>query len=246
MDERSANSYVSGTRGGPTRNRKREPLSASSSRSDSPAVGIVAEDRSLAERTREILLESDVPVAFDLAPSEFTNGKMVAAADVVVLAVSLESRDEALLRRVQDGRSEQLLVVCTEPVETSTLRWALYKGVDGVVWDTRLDDSLELTIRAVNAGQLVFPSTFRRRFTLPDLTNREKQVLSLVVMGLTNREIAEKLFISDSTVKSHLNTAYRKLGVSSRVEAAELITDPEEGLGTGILAITASGHARRR
>ena len=65
-------------------------------------------------------------------------------------------------------------------------------------------------------------------------------------MGLTNREIAENLFFSESTVKSHLNTAYRKLGVTSRVEAAEMITDPEEGLGTGILAITPKGHARVR
>jgi hypothetical protein len=67
-----------------------------------------------------------------------------------------------------------------------------------------------------------------------------------MIMGLTNREIATKLFVSESTVKSHLNTAYRKLGVHSRVEATRLIADPDEGLGTGILAITGPGLKRTR
>jgi DNA-binding CsgD family transcriptional regulator len=83
------------------------------------------------------------------------------------------------------------------------------------------------------------------RATEPELTNREKQSLSLVIMGMTNRQIADKLFISESTVKSHLNTAYRKLGVRSRAEATRLIADPRTGLGMGILAITRSGLTGR-
>ena len=94
------------------------------------------------------------------------------------------------------------------------------------------------------AGQLVVPRDSYQRLEPPHLTNREKQTLSMVIMGLTNQEIAEKLFISEGTVKSHLNKAYRKLGVRSRGEAARLIADPAEGLGTGILAITRPGHAR--
>jgi hypothetical protein len=58
--------------------------------------------------------------------------------------------------------------------------------------------------------------------------------------------MAQKLFLSENTVKSHLNTAFRKLGVRSRAEAARLIADPDEGLGTGILAVTAPGLARGR
>jgi predicted ArsR family transcriptional regulator len=68
----------------------------------------------------------------------------------------------------------------------------------------------------------------------------------MVIMGLTNLEIAQKLYISENTVKSHLNTAYKKLGVHSRAEAQRLITDPDQGLGTGILAITAPGLTRGR
>ena len=71
----------------------------------------------------------------------------------------------------------------------------------------------------------------------PPLTPREKQVLALVVMGYTNREIAEQLVLAESTVKSHLFSAFRRLGVRSRSEAVALITDPSRGLGSGILTI---------
>ena len=73
----------------------------------------------------------------------------------------------------------------------------------------------------------------------PALSAREKQVLALVVMGYMNCEIAERLFLAQSTVKSHLGSAYAKLGVRSRHEAAELILDPVGGLSTGILALGA-------
>jgi DNA-binding NarL/FixJ family response regulator len=52
------------------------------------------------------------------------------------------------------------------------------------------------------------------------LTPRERDILGLLLQGLTNREIAGRLLISDATVKSHLSTAYRKLGVANRTEAA--------------------------
>ena len=60
----------------------------------------------------------------------------------------------------------------------------------------------------------------------------------MVVMGFANREIAGKLFITEATVKSHLSSAFQKLGVRSRTAAAALILDSDGGLGTGILAIS--------
>lgn len=59
----------------------------------------------------------------------------------------------------------------------------------------------------------------------------------MVVLSFTNGEIAQKLYVSESTVKSHLSSAFAKLGVRSRSAAAEAILDPVNGLGTGILAI---------
>ena len=71
------------------------------------------------------------------------------------------------------------------------------------------------------------------------LTRREKQILALVIAGLTNAEIAAKLYLAESTVKSHLSSAFSKLGVSSRHEAASLILDPERGRGLGIPPVRA-------
>ena len=66
------------------------------------------------------------------------------------------------------------------------------------------------------------------------LTTREKETLTLSSRGMTNAQIADKLFLAESTVKSHLSSAFSKLGVSSRYEAATVILDPERGSGLGI------------
>ena len=55
--------------------------------------------------------------------------------------------------------------------------------------------------------------------------------------GCTNAQIADELFLAESTVKSHLSSAFSKLGVSSRNEAATMILDPDRGRGLGIAKI---------
>ncbi|MGI8730479.1 MAG: helix-turn-helix domain-containing protein, partial [Solirubrobacteraceae bacterium] len=76
----------------------------------------------------------------------------------------------------------------------------------------------------------------------PTLSGREKQVLSMVVMGLSNKVIAARLFLAESTVKCHLSSAFSKLGVRSRNEAADLILHSGAELGLGPIAAFAA-HA---
>ncbi len=106
-----------------------------------------------------------------------------------------------------------------------------------------LQRALEPTITAVEAGQIAVPAERRRDVDRPTLSRREKQTLGLVVMGLSNREIASRLFVAESTVKCHLSAAFVKLGVRSRHEAVSVILDPERGIGLGILRIS---EAERR
>jgi DNA-binding NarL/FixJ family response regulator len=162
----------------------------------------------------------------------------------VVASVPPGGPERERFAQIRDAFPHARIVACMQPARMRVLRWAIDGGADGIVWETELERTLGPTIQAVRAGQLTIPRDAYRRSGTEELTNREKQCLSLVLMGLTNREIAQKLFISESTVKSHLNSSYRKLGVHSRAEAQSLIADPAEGLGTGILAITRPGLAR--
>jgi DNA-binding NarL/FixJ family response regulator len=162
----------------------------------------------------------------------------------VVAFVDLAA-DPDRLAAIRDEHPEGILVVCSPPAGARGVRKAVDGGADGLVWEARLETTLLPTIRAVLSGQVAVPREVWRRVERPELTNREKQTLALVVMGLSNGEIAQRLFVSESTVKSHLSAAFRKLGVSSRAEAARVISDPKEGLGTGILAITSTSSSGR-
>ncbi len=123
----------------------------------------------------------------------------------------------------------------------SEVRRALELGVDGVVLENEVSDALAAVVAVVCAGQVSVPSGQRGEVRAQALTTRERQVLAFVIAGSTNAQIAGKLFLAESTVKSHLSSAFGKLGVSSRNEAATLILDPERGRGLGIPSIPPDG-----
>ena len=70
------------------------------------------------------------------------------------------------------------------------------------------------------------------------LSERQRTILRLVVRGFTNRQIADELYLAESTVKTHLSSAFTKLDTHSRAEVTELILDPDEGRGLGVLGVT--------
>jgi DNA-binding NarL/FixJ family response regulator len=129
-----------------------------------------------------------------------------------------------------------VVLVCAE-VRPGELRNALAAGVAGIVLTEQFDSHFLPCLEAVRSGQVCVPRALARQVEPARLTPREKQILGLVVMGYMNGQIAERLFVAESTVKSHVSSSFAKLGVSSRSEAVELILDPERGLGTGILAL---------
>jgi DNA-binding NarL/FixJ family response regulator len=137
-------------------------------------------------------------------------------------------------------------VVVLFGADPRTVTAALREGAVGVVERDALAATLPATIAAVACGQLCVPRAFAVETERPTLSIREKQILGMVVLGFANVEIAQRLFVAESTVKSHLNSAFRKLGVRSRVEATSLILNPTSGLGTGILTIPTGDPDTRR
>jgi DNA-binding NarL/FixJ family response regulator len=130
-----------------------------------------------------------------------------------------------------------VIVVVASPTRR-TVHDALSAGARGLVPADDVRERLAPAVRAVCAGLVVVPSELRGPITRPLISPRERQVLSMVVLGFANREIATKLYLAETTVKSHLSSAYRKLGVRSRQEATALVLDPNDGLGVGILGLS--------
>jgi DNA-binding NarL/FixJ family response regulator len=130
-----------------------------------------------------------------------------------------------------------MMVLVCERAGPIDVRALLRAGVRGIVLRRQMARTLAPTIAAVVSGQVCVPTDDVIDAARPILSIREKQVIGLVAMGLMNVEIAERLFLAESTVKSHLSSAFAKLGVRSRHEAVELLLNPASGLGLGILSL---------
>lgn len=159
---------------------------------------------------------------------------------LLVGAVRLDAAALELIGKVGEASEATRVVLICKRAGNGEVRKALDAGARGLLSLNDLVSALPPVIEAVRAGQLCVPGAHGAELEKRVLTAREKQILGLVVMGMTNAEIAGKLFLAESTVKSHLSSAFAKLGVASRSEAASLILDPRSKVGTGILTIPSS------
>jgi DNA-binding NarL/FixJ family response regulator len=170
-------------------------------------------------------------------------------ADIRVVAVDL-SRPVSL-RRLRGilGNGNGRIVAVSPACGALGLRRAVRAGADALVLEHELGGALVPAVRAVAAGLSVVPGFLRGGVERLAFSHREREVLRLAITGHTNGEIASTLFLAESTVKSHLSSAYRKLGAGGRSDAASMIFDPDEGLAEMVLGHDASegllreGHA---
>ncbi len=150
--------------------------------------------------------------------------------DVVVLDLELTTiKGTAVLAALRDRPAPPKVLVLTAYNDGESLRSALDAGADGLALKTESPQQTLTAIRQVHAGLLVVPQAARRWIEgRPgggaagggDLTPREREVWTLVASGLTNPQIAERLGLSDNTVKFHVQHLFSKLGVKNRTEAA--------------------------
>ena len=135
------------------------------------------------------------------------------------------------------GQAPSLPIMVVSAWSTQEMIWAaLRAGAVGYVLKERDDMEMAMALRSVlRGGAPIDPFIARRiieelplqappsvhRVDDPSLSARENTILHLVVEGLSNREIAERLFLSSYTVESHIKNVYRKLSVSSRTQAAQ-------------------------
>jgi DNA-binding NarL/FixJ family response regulator len=212
----------------PHRDRKRLPRLS---------VAVLATNERQRGYVASILGSEGLRVVGDVAPGEDAGAKGAAEPEAVVLANGASTNGKTI-RDTRDGFPTARIIVLLPSAAGRAIREALAQGADGVVLESQLEVCLGLAVRAVCAGQLSLPRELRGNLAKPTLSPREKQVLGMVVMGFSNQEIATKLYLAESTVKSHLSSAFAKLGVRSRQEATALILDSDSGFGMGILAIS--------
>lgn len=166
-----------------------------------------------------------------------------AGPDILVILLSLDVDGVDLAAVAQrhfpgPGMRGGLIAVVTRAGERDRLQVALYAGFRGLVFDTSPVEEVVTAVRAVAAGHPFIPAAFlndvalamlpiavrlgERRCdprTTGALTAREQEVLGLLAIGCPNEEIAEKLVITEATVRSHVLKILRKLGVRNRTEA---------------------------
>ncbi len=164
------------------------------------------------------------------------NGDSTAPPDIRVIAVDLAEPISVKGLRARLSQSGPGPVVVVSP-ECGSLgaRRAVRAGAQSLVLEDQLEGALVPAVRAVAAGLSVVPAVLRNGGDALMFSHREREVLGLAISGHTNSEIATTLFLAESTVKSHLSSAYRKLGAASRKDAASLLLDPDEGLGQILL-----------
>ena len=160
-----------------------------------------------------------------------------------MIAVETPTTGEAVIREARIAHGAPRITVFAGAATPAEARRLLVDDVPGLVLDGQTGEQLALTVRATLSGQVCYPAELMPTKLRTALSSREKQILGMVVMGFSNAEIAAKLHISASTVKSHLHSSFATIGVRSRKEAVALILDPDAGFGAGILAITHSSPA---
>jgi len=194
-------------------------------------LAVVAEDEPMRAALVSCLAAGGTPVTGGALPAARI-GELAARPDVLVLAVDVAGAvGLAVLRRLGETLpATRIVVVGGRDAMGTDARRALNAGAEAYVPGPEAERWLALAVRAVRAGLVCAPRQARRLVAKPTFSQREKDVLGLLVIGLTNSEIAARLYLAESTVKSHLASAFTKLGVRSRHDATALLLDPAEGL----------------
>jgi DNA-binding NarL/FixJ family response regulator len=145
---------------------------------------------------------------------------------IVVFACDVDRPAEmTALRRLRRNHRAPAIVVVSPQATATAVRRTLDAGADALVFEPEIEVALVASVRAVESGQSVVPRKVRAGVERPNLSHRERQVLNLVCEGHTNAEIAEALFLAESTIKSHMASIFTKLGVHSRKEARAAFLD---------------------
>ena len=162
--------------------------------------------------------------------------------DVLLLDLRMPNLDGlSTLQAMQQSGKRTRVIVLTASEDKNEFVQAMKLGCSGIVLKQTAPDLIVKSIRKVNSGEIWLDShttaAVMRQFSTgletstvsgggakgrerSPLSTREREIVALVAQGYKNKEMAEKMFISEQTVKNHLHNIFDKLGVSDRLELA--------------------------
>ncbi|MDP8908074.1 MAG: response regulator transcription factor [Chloroflexota bacterium] len=203
---------------------------------------LVVDDQALVRGGLCAMLEAkdDIDVVGEAADGiEAVEQSRLRRPDVVLMDIRMPRMDgiEATRRLMAGAQAPKVLILTTFDIDEYVYE-AMRAGAAGFLLKDTPPSTLAEGIRTVTAGEaLLAPSVTRRLVehfvrrppstatvtaTFSELTSRELEILRHVAGGLSNREIASKLFLSEATVKTHVTRILAKLGLRGRVQAVVL------------------------
>lgn len=203
----------------------------------------LVDDQAMVRVGLRMILESEGDISVVAEATSGTEAALIVAAhspDVVLMDVRMPGMDGlTATREVLAAHPESRIVILTTFDDDEYVYEALRAGASGFLLKSVEGDALVTAVRVVAAGEaLLAPEVTRRVIeqfarTAPlrdedhvpsaeaigDLSDREVEVLRLMARGLSNQEIASQLYVSSTTVKTHVSHILTKLGVRDRVQA---------------------------
>ena len=200
---------------------------------------LVVDDQALVREGFQAILESQPDcevVATAKDGVDAVEQTLRLAPDVVLMDIRMPRLDgvEATRRVCSDQRWTGRVIVLTTYGADENVWDAFHAGASGFLLKTTTASDLVHAVRSVAAGtELLAPEVTRRLVRqfmakprpgettpgLAELTDRERQVFEHLAGGLSNADIARAMFVSEATVKTHINRLFAKLGVRDRVQA---------------------------
>jgi len=186
---------------------------------------ILADDHALFREGMKSLLKHEPDVAI-VAETERIEGlhEIVDSVPADVLLLDLQMERSSLAEIDALSRKLAVVVVTASELVGDALS-AVRQGAQAVVLKRFAVETLMDAVRSVAAGNVWLPPNVQgeladrlRHPNSSPLSPREEEVVRHVALGMRNAEVAKKLFISEQTVKTHLNNVFQKLGVQDRVE----------------------------
>jgi len=224
-------------------NHKRERFGVMDSTEEIARIRVViADDHPIVrDGLRRLLsVEADIDVVGEAADGQQLLDHMQDwMPDVILLNLRMPNTDGlAALQALNSTKNPAKVIILTASEDKNEFVQAMKLGCAGIVLKQTSADLIVKSIRKVNAGEIWLDAhttaAVMRQFATAEaaaasgikgrerapLSTREREIVALVAQGYKNKEMAEKMFISEQTVKNHLHNIFDKLGVSDRLELA--------------------------